>query len=208
MWDFANDEEWCCQQLQDIQNVQNELFHSLLKNDQFREELIIALCDMRNIYFEASRANAALDALAELYLPLMPDTFERFGPDWIVYQNTGEYFSSKINDLGNYLTKRYSSMPNLLRHAFDLGQTVKLTVTSSDVSLGTVQINNRIPNLTSPYQGVYYQDLTLTLTAVPVSGCKFVGWETDGNFLPDSTSPTISFNIEKNTAIHAIFEKE
>ncbi|MBO5352800.1 MAG: CotH kinase family protein [Lachnospiraceae bacterium] len=183
-----------------------ELFRSLLNNDQFREELIVALCDMRNIHFEASRANAALDAMAETYLPLMPDTFKRFGPDWIVNQNTREYFSGKLDDLGKYLTKRYVSMPTILRQAFGLGQTVKLTVSSSDPALGTVRLNQSILDLTSSYNGVYFPDLGLTLTAIPAEGCRFAGWETDSGILTDPSAASIHFELEKNTSITAVFE--
>ncbi len=191
-------------------NIENyvpvELFRSLLKNNQFKEELIVALCDMRNIYFEASRANAALDIMAEIYLPLMPDTFKRFGPDWITNQNTKEYFSGKLEELGKYLTKRYVSMPNILRQAFDLSQTVKLTVSSSDPALGTVQVNNSILDLSSAYNGVYFKELTLTMTAIPAEGCRFAGWETESGVITDTTSLTVAFELEKNTTIKAVFE--
>lgn len=193
-------------------NIENyvpvELFRSLLKNDQFREELIVALCDMRNIYFEASRANAALDAMAEIYLPLMPDTFKRFGPDWITNQNTREYFSAKLNDLGKYFTKRYTSMSNILRQAFGLNQIAKLTVSTADPALGTVQVNNRVLDLNSSYQGIYFQELTITLTAIPAKGCRFVGWETDSGIITDTAELTVSFKMQSNTTVKAVFEKE
>ncbi len=183
-----------------------ELFRSLMENPQFKEELIIALCDMRNIHFEAKRAVGELNKMAEPYLEWMPTTYERFGPDWVAYNP--EHTAQKIKDLSSYLTKRYVSVPNLMRKVFDLSNPVKLTLSTENTSLGTVKVNNAYPDLSSSYGGMYFKELTITLTAEPAEGCRFVGWESKNSVLEDASSATISFKMDNPMNIKAIFEKK
>ena len=185
-----------------------ELFRSLLQNDTFRSELILALCDMRNIYFEPKLASRLLNEMTEPYLKLMPETFKRFGPDWIAYQDTALYYESKVNDLRNYIAKRYTAMPNLIKNAFDLGPMKKLNLAVGDTSLGTVQINGRTVDLSFSFSGMYFPETTVTLTAVPAEGCKFVRWEVANGTLADTTSETIQFTMESGLTVNAIFEKQ
>ena len=192
-------------------NIENyvpiELFRSLLNNDSFRDELILALCDMRNIYFEPKQASNLLNEMTEPYLKLMPETFKRFGPDWIAYQDTALYYESKVNELRNYITKRYTAMPNIIKNAFGLGPMKKLNLGISDTALGTVQINGRTVDLGFSFTGMYFPETTVTLTAVPAEGCKFVRWEVTNGELSDTTSPTIQFSMESGITVNAIFEK-
>lgn len=192
-------------------NIENyvpiELFRSLLDSNEFRNDLILALCDMRNIYFEPTHASRLLDEMSKPYLKLMPETFKRFGPDWIAYQDTALYYESKVNELRNYITKRYNAMPNIIKDTFGLGPMKKLNISTNDTSLGTVQINERNVDLSLSFSGMYFPESTVTLTAVPAEGCKFVRWEVTSGELGDTSSPTIRFSMESGITINAIFEK-
>lgn len=193
-------------------NIKNyvpmELFRSLLNSDSFRSELILALCDMRNIYFEPKLASALLNEMTEPYRKLMPETFKRFGPDWIAYQDTALYYESKVNELRNYITKRYNAMPNIIKNAFDLGPMKKLNLAVNDTSLGGVQINGRNVDLSFSFTGMYFPETTVTLTAIPVEGCKFVRWDVTNGEIADTTSQTIQFSMESGLTVNAIFERE
>ena len=193
-------------------NIENyvpiELFRSLMTNDTFRSDLILALCDMRNIYFETVNAKRVLDEMAAPYLELMPDTFQRFGPDWIAYQDSAAYYAGKVKDLTAYLNKRYISIPNLLKKVFDLGSPSKLTISANDASMGTVLLNGRELNLSSSFGGMYYAKTIVTVTAVPADSYKFVGWETKSDLITDTTAQTLEFGVSTPTTIKAIFEKK
>lgn len=193
-------------------NIKNyvpvELFRSLLENDTFREELILALCDMRNIYFEPVHAKQVLSEMAAPYLQLMPDTFKRFGPDWIANWNPEEYYSGKVEELGKYLSARYVAMPNLLSRVFDLSSPVKLTLSTEDVSMGTALVNGRTVDLSSSYGGMYYKETTVTLTAVPEEGYRFVCWEIKNGEVADATATTIELDMTMNTTVKAVFEEK
>lgn len=186
-----------------------ELFRSLLNNEAFRNELILALCDMRNIYFEPKQATQLLNEMTEPYLKLMPETFHRFGPDWIAnQQDISLYYESKVNDLRNYIAKRYTSMPNLIKNAFGLGPMKKLNLGVNDTTMGTIELNGRTVDLSFAFSGMYFGETTVTLTAVPADGYKFVRWEVTNGELADTASQTVQFTMEAGKTINAVFEKK
>ena len=192
-------------------NIENyvplELFRSLLNNEEFRNELILALCDMRNIYFEPKVAKSVLDEMSGPYIKLMPDTYKRFGPDWIAYGNPASYTEEKIKDLNKYIAGRYLAMPNMLRRVFDLSSPSKLTISTDDASMGSVLVNNRPITLHSDFGGMYFAETTVTVTAIPAEGYKFVGWETTSELITDTSSAILEFDVTAPITIKAIFEK-
>lgn len=183
-----------------------ELLRSLLKNDSFREEFILSLCDMRNIYFEPKLATRTLNEMAEPYLSLMPDTWKRFGPDWVAGGDPAGHIDSKITDLRNFMAKRYTAVPNIIKSAFDLGPIKKLNLGINDQSMGTILVNGRQPDYSFAFSGMYFEETTVTLTAVPSEGYKFVRWEVTNGSLADTTSETIRFNMTEGMTINAVFE--
>jgi len=83
----------------------------------------------------------------------------------------------------------------------------KLNLGISDTALGTVQINGRTVDLSFSFTGMYFSETTVTLTAVPADGCRFVRWDVTNGELSDTTSPTIQFSMESGITVNAIFEK-
>ena len=200
----ASEEEYQ-QNLEDYAPI--ELFRSLLKNETFKEEFLLALCDMRNIYLEPKTAKRVLDEMAVTYQALMPDTFLRFGPDWIAMNPEGHY-SGKLKDLNSFMSKRYVAIPNMVRKIFDLGQATKLSISANDPAMGTVLVNGRELNLAFDFGGMYFPELTLSVTAVPAEGYKFAGWEVKKGNIADASSETLTFQMEEVTTLQAIFEKK
>ena len=193
-------------------NIENyvpiELLRSLMANDTFRSKLILALCDMRNIFFESKHANQLLTEMAAPYLQLMPDTFQRFGPDWIANQDSAAHIATRVKDLNTYMNKRFLSIPNLLKRVFDLSSPAKLSISTEDTTMGTVWLNNRELNLSSRFDGMYYAQTVVTITAVPVEGYKFVGWETKSDRVTDTSAQTLELSIDTPITLKAIFEKK
>jgi hypothetical protein len=163
---------------------------------------------MRNIYFEQTHAVRVLNEMAEPYRTLMPDTWKRFGPDWVAAYDPAGHFETKLTDLRSFIAKRYSSMPSLIRSAFNLGPMKKLNLSVNDPSMGTILVNGRQPDFNLGFSGLYFEEVTVTLTAVPAEGYKFVGWEVKSGELSDTTSETIRFNLSSGLTAGAVFEKQ
>jgi len=184
-----------------------ELFRSLMQNEDFRTKFLLALCDMRNIYFTTRRVDAMLEEMTPDYLKLMPDTFARFGPDWIAWQNTTDYMNGRVGELRTFMTGRYTNFPSLMKKVFGLSSVKRLTIKSNDASLGTVRLNNGTLDLSTDFTSMYFPELTVTLTALPAEGCKFTGWETNSEYVKDKKATTITLPMTEAVTVKATFSK-
>ena len=72
--------------------------------------------------------------------------------------------------------------------------------------MGTILVNGRQPDYSFAFSGMYFEETTVTLTAVPADGYKFVRWEVTNGSLADTTSETIRFNMSEGMTINAVFE--
>ena len=182
-----------------------EIFRSLLANESFKHDFILALCDMRNIYLEPKVAKKELDSMSGTYTTLLSDSWKRFGPDWIAMNPEGHH-TGKLKDLSSFISKRYVAMPNMVKKIFGLESAAKLTLNSNDKTMGTILVNGRELDLSFDFGGMYYPGLTVTITAVPADGYKFAGWKVKKGDIADTTSATLTFTIESGVTLQALFE--
>ena len=117
------------------------MFLSLLKNEDFRRELVLTMCDIRNYDFDSDKAITEMLELYNVYEKLVPATFERFGPEWLTW-NTKEYYYQKINELATFLDGRYMKFPEVMQKAFDLGDIAQAEFKTSDG--GSIVVNNTV----------------------------------------------------------------
>ena len=185
----------------------NDLLISLLKNEDFLKDLILVMCDMRNVDFEKNRAADRLDEMEEVYIKLIPDTLERFGPEWVLWGDMDDYFAGRMDEIQNYMNGRYDCYMNLMKDSFDLGDTVSVTIETNDTLSGSVLLNK-----TTSLEGMdvmtgeYFTEYPITLTATPAAGKTFVGWECEGCVIKDTSAQTIEVILENDCTIKAVFQ--
>lgn len=185
-----------------------EMFRSLYRNPDFKQELVTAMCDIRNVEFNSSSAINELSEMAEIYEKLVPPTFERFGPDWIARYNTAEYYHSKIDQLATFLDGRYRHFPEIMKKTMGLGDMANVEISLSEGSKSGIVINNSAPDMSGTFKGKYCTDYPITLTAVPAKGEKFVRWEYSGCSVSNPNSAKVTVRFGKDLTIKAVFEKE
>lgn len=192
----------------DAQNEPNyrhpiKLFTSLYENEDFRKELVNAMCDIRNINFEKGRALNRLSEIADVYSQIVPDTFKRFGPDWVANQDTRQYFMQKINELAVFIDGRYEKFPNIMQKALSLENQAKLTLSLDG---GTALINSSQIPAADGFKGIYFTDFDIYVKALPDEGKKFVRWEYEGCTISDENSNEITVSFDGDFTLKAVFE--
>lgn len=183
-----------------------EMFCALYANEDFKKELVLTMCDMRNFDFEAT---AVIDRIAELdkvYGSLVPETFKRFGPEWVANQPTDRYYAEQVNNLAVFVDGRYSSMPDVMKKAFGLGDCFSAEISCSDSTMGTVKINNTVLTLDEAVRGKYFADYPITVTAVPNEGKSFKEWIYTGCEISSPTAPTAELIVTGDFTLQAVFE--
>jgi hypothetical protein len=176
-----------------------KLFKQLLNNPAFNRQFVITMMDLYNVNFEYNSALAKLNKIAEIYRPLMPHYFERWGRPW------DTVFDNKVSDARNYLNKIRNAMTNeyLPRHFNNLGSLVNVTL-SANVTNASIKINTTTPNLAGKnWTGKYYTGIPITITANVPSGYTFTGWTITGGTATNPSALTTTVNFSGNVQITA-----
>ena len=181
------------------------LMSSLWENDNFRRELLLSLCDVRNIYFEKDRVDAYINALRETYEPLLEDHFKRFGPEFAV-ADIDSHISAQYGMLEDFFQKRYDAFPGIVQNALDLSDPVSVTVRTSGAGKGAVMLGHSVLDVSKDFTGLYFPECTVTLTAQPDEGSTFAGWECSGGAIENPAAPSIEVPLECDIELTAIFE--
>ena len=182
------------------------LFNSLIQNEDFLNEFLSAVCDIRNLYFSKSRADELLDEMTGWYLPYQSDNLLRFGPQWVTW-NPERHFSGHLKNIRTYFEGRYNRFLDIVKSTFELSNAATLTLKIEGE--GAIVINGRdeVP-IESNMAVKYFPGLTLTVTAVPGEGARFTGWKVSSSYgaLGDPTAETTSFSFTRTVKLTAVFE--
>lgn len=183
------------------------LFVSLMKNEDFRSKVILALCDLRNLYFNPARTSALLTEMTADYLPYVPDTLRRFGPQWVQW-GPELYYESQLKMLGGYFDTRWEAFIPMVQNAFGLTEACAITVQISDAAKGQVYFNDCDVPVENGAEYLYFAEYGLTATAVPADGATFTGWTVSGKdvALSDPEALTTQVAFQRIFTLTANFE--
>jgi len=152
------------------------LLNKLMENDNFKNIFINALCDIRNIDFEVDRINSYMDYLYNKTEPLMLDNYNRFGPNYVLYNPKG-YYKNQFSYWRVYLQGRYSVFMEHVQQTFNFKKALSVSIQSNDYKKGSFKVNNGWKIHDKDYEGEYFGENILYVTAVPVNGREFKYWE-------------------------------
>lgn len=188
-----------------------EIFKSLYENENFKHDFIVTLCDIRNYDFEKTSAWKILGEISPIYTKLAPESIRRYGPDWVVlYQDPEEYYKGRIKELQSYIGGRYGAFPQLMKETFMLSRPVNVSVEIPSKEDGTVRVNYTDINpermTSSTFNGAYFTEYEITLSAKASEGKKFVRWEAEDCEVSDADSETITVKLSKDCKISPVFE--
>jgi len=199
------------QVLNDTSNVAKNLLggsitSSLIKNKEFKNKFVNALCDMKNIYFELEKVEKAIDEKVNIYYPLMYDNVQRNGPSWAVNNPEG-WFNGQIGNLRNWLKGRNSVFMKFIQEDFGFQAPVNVTITTNDFTMGSFMVNN-MNEFHNEYQGEYFKENILYITAKPNSGKRIETWKLNGCNLANTNSnkSTLGIYPKKGCSVTIVFK--
>jgi hypothetical protein len=171
------------------------LFRRLLTSTTFRNNFITQYCDHLNTTFQPSRIEFQIDSLRNLFEGEIQD-------HWTRWNGSYSTWLSEVERLKNFANLRPNNALNHLINAFNLGAQHNIQVSVNDGAQGQVKLNSLLLN-GDTFTGKYFQNIPITLKALPKPGYKFVGWQGAIN----STSSTITYNMAGAASFTAVFEK-
>lgn len=158
------------------------LIRKLVENPVFLEQFVSRTADLLNTTLAPPSVITHVDTLAA---ELEPD----IAYETIRWSNVNNWATS-VQEMRDFARRRPDFVRQHIVEGFHLNGTAQLTVNPPTSGSGTVAVNGLlVQNL--PWQGIYFQDIPLQVTAAPVPGFRFAGW--DPPQLPQT--PTITLTL-------------
>ena len=178
------------------------LLSSLIKNGEFRNLFVNALCDMRNISFEKAKVDESLPEYRQVYGKLVPDTQRRFGP--FEYE-ADTFFDEKADGLKTWLDGRYDVFPTLIQEQFGYTEPKDVCVRTSDGTKGGFSLNNGKHVFFTEYRGYYFKETGFTVRAESNIPAGFDHWEVKNGTISDPHSVTATVIPEEGCEVTAVY---
>ena len=151
------------------------MFRKLIENTDFRNRFLARAADQMNLYFTAANVNARVDLYANQLGPLMPEHIRRWGypidlPKW----------QENVDAIRSFANQRVAFNRQHIQDQFGLTGTFTLSL-STDPGMGSVRttslnLSGTITATQVPWDGAYFNNVPLQLSAVPKIGFRFDRW--------------------------------
>ena len=183
----------------------SDMFSSLCQNEDFKRQFIITFMDIANTVFAKDKVDHAIsECIDQMQLP-METHLKRF----FAFEN-GKRYQEEMDYIQNFFDTRRQYITHYLKDDFKLtGTLAPVTIEITNTNAGTIIINTASITFDENclWNGEYYTDYPISLTAIAQDGYQFVGWENeDGSRTGGSASMEINLD-ESGVRIKAIFEK-
>ena len=194
------------QRIRSVNSSIGKMFTALLKNDEFKMAYARTMMDLANYNFTAEKTSEAINNYKN-YRQQVLDTFARFQPSSLSGSKGENRFDGAMSTVSDFYSKRYSYAERTTRSAVGLSsEPYKLTVINH-AEKGAVRLNTLDLGNTDGWSGNYHSDYDITVSAEPVEGRTFSHWVVKGGTVTegDITSTTISFRIESDAVVEAVY---
>lgn len=183
---------------------------SLLENSSFEKKFISRYLDQLNSAFLPERVNEVINDMADVIRPEMDEHYIRWNRPW---GGVDDWDTRIESQLISYSEQRPKHAREHLKEFFEITDEHELTVSTSNSSMGTVQVNSiEISGLSPgiepdswPWSGTYFEGVPVTLKAVPLPGFRFSHWE---GLDEESYQQEFSHNLTSPLSVTAIFEED
>lgn len=173
------------------------LFRNLLKSTEFKNDFINRFADFANSRFRADSVNARLTEFVNRIQQEIPNHLQRWGTGTVTEWN------SRIDQMRTFANNRISNVKDHINQKFGLSGNYSVNLNIETIGTGRIKINTlKIDNY--PWTGAYFNNIPITLKAIPYTGYHFVRWEG----IQSSSSDVITVDANSNLNITAVFEAD
>lgn len=132
--------------------------------------------------------------------PEMPEHIARWGRPYGM-----EGWNMHIKRMETFAKLRPVAMGNLINDFFKLGGKAEIVIGAVPEGYGIIKLNSLVlePG-PQGWNGTYFKSVPITLTAIPMHGYQFVGWQGD----VVSQDPAITIELTDDVTIKPVFERQ
>ena len=136
-----------------------------------------------------------IDAIANSMAPEMERHYQRWGEGLTVSS-----WQSDVNQLRFFSNNRLAYLRPYIENYFGLSGVYELNITINNTAAGSVELNS-LQLTSASWQGEYFDNVPVSLTALPNEGYVFSHWQGD----IDAISDSLELNRSNNTSLEAVF---
>lgn len=173
------------------------IFRKLLENESYRQYFINRYCDLVNTTFSAEQFALAADKAAERIESAIPKHFSRWSPelnDW----------DEQLEIVKDYIEERPPYAIDQLQAFFELEKQSNIHLNVYPPQAGRVNLNS-ISIRDFPFDGVYFEDVPITVGIVENQGFVFSHWETNREDMNGSSAYSRLFFPVEGDTVTAVF---
>ena len=172
------------------------ILRKLLENEDFQHKFINTFADHLNTNLKTETTLALIDQYSSQIESEIPFHTGKWGStenDWL----------STINLMREFSELRPEIIRGYIRDFFSISQNQQVTLNISGSDNGKILLNT-ITVDQFPWNGIYFNQIPIELTALAPAGYKFVRWEGD----LQSTEPKIQMPMNADINLTAVFEED
>ncbi|MEM9819520.1 MAG: CotH kinase family protein, partial [Bacteroidota bacterium] len=174
-------------------------FRKLLTYPNFRDEFIQRSCSFIELIFEENRVADMTDEVKNLY----ESEIDRHLAKWEAGNALGgDYWSwnNWVNAFKNFFVERPDYYRGFMQDHFNLSDTYTLSINYDANTGGDVFVNTNSMTIPYQYEGLYFKNVPLQVSAVAQEGFEFSHWLETGE-----TNPIIQFIANADAVLTPIF---
>jgi len=173
------------------------IIRGLLTNPNYRNAFINRFCDLLNSYFSSDYTLNVLRQLKTAIEPDVPQQLARWG------NNSFQEWQENVTVMENYLQQRPAVMYEYLKEKFELENSYRILLqanTGGNIKINTLSVS------AFPWQGSYFKNIPIVLSAQADAGYLFKSWQLNGNEYSDSLQ--IHLKPLGDVTLSAVFEAD
>ncbi|OUM57565.1 hypothetical protein PIROE2DRAFT_17415, partial [Piromyces sp. E2] len=171
----------------------------------FKRMFINALCDVKNIIYNGEKTNEAIHKLTEMIAPLSEEHILRNGPTWAL-DYPEPVFRDQVKKFVVWMNHRQEVFMSQIEKDFNFKPAVNVTITSNNFKKGGFVVNNGWTKFEEEYQGEYFTENMIEVTAKPAKGRRIRSWRLNNCRYVKQKSNTVSFYPRKGCTVTIDFK--
>jgi len=178
------------------------LIRNLFTNIKFRNNFINRFADELNTSLNRQRTIDVINRMKSAIDSDMPEHILR----WNIMEFSMDAWDQNVEIMRDFARKRPEIVREFIIDNFDLAGTFEITVSADpaegNIRINTTDITKNTPGIVDEYEwvGIYFQDVPITVSAIPKPGFEFAGWEG-----LEETSPNLELSLSENIELKATF---
>jgi len=172
------------------------MLRNLIQNTEFRNKFVNRYADEINTRFLGSNVVQHFNDIYDRIIEEVPDHMQRWNSDDDPY-NYVEYMI-------NFAVNRPEYAKEHILSEFDLPNYHKVSIDNPTPDIGFVKVNNNLKIQELTWNGDYFEEVPITLKAIPEFGYTFSHW----SGATDSTEEEITLDVNGDKFIEAYFVED